>query len=297
MKRIVAVTLALMLTLLAAGCAGETDGETKNEVYVEKPQEVKQQAEEKAPDKVEVSEMVLLDEAGVKITVNGFDADELFGPELKLLIENNSGKNLTVQCRNASVNGYMVETMMSVDVVDGKKANEALTFIRSDLEACGIETIADMEVSFHIFTTEDWETYFDSEQIQIKTSAADTYTYTFDHEGDLVYEGKDVSVTVKGLSEDDMLFGPAIVVYIENNGEKDITVQVRDVSVNGFMVEPMFSSDVVAGKRSVDTITFMTTELEENGITSIDVVELSFHIFDMIDWETIVDTDAINLTF
>lgn len=59
----------------------------------------------------------------------------------------------------------------------------------------------------------------------------------------------------------------------------------------------MFSCDVVAGKRAVDAFTFMETDLEENEITSIEDVELSFHIFDRAEWETIVDTEVVNITF
>lgn len=102
---------------------------------------------------------------------------------------------------------------------------------------------------------------------------------------------------VKGLAEDASIFGPSIIVYIENTGDKDVTVQTRDVSINGFMVDAMFSCDVAAGKRAVDTITFMETDLKENEITAIEDVELSFHVFDMAEWETIVDTEVVSIAF
>ena len=246
---------------------------------------------------VTISETVLVDESGVKITAKSIKPDELFGPEITLFIENNSGKDLTFQCRNASVNGYMIGTMMSVDVVNGKSANDSLTFVESDLEACGIEAIADIELSFHVFDMADWETYLDTEPIQIQTSIADNFVYTYDDSGELAYEGNDVKIVIKGLAENDSIFGPSIVVYIENNGDKDVTVQTRGVSINGFMVEPMFSCDVAAGKRAVNTITFMETELEENGITAIENVELSFHVFDFENWDTIVDTEVVKIEF
>ena len=84
---------------------------------------------------------------------------------------------------------------------------------------------------------------------------------------------------------------------MENNSDKDITVQTRDVSINGFMVNAMFSCNVVAGKKAVDTITFMESDLSENDITAINDVELSFHVFDFENWETIVDTEVVNITF
>lgn len=302
MKRTLAIILAIILAMSLVACGSPSDEEIKepsNVVTGDNTEEGQQEEQVEEPEETDatISETVLVDEAGIKITAKSLEVDEVFGPEIKLLIENNSGKDLTFQCRNASVNGYMVETMMSVDVVNGKKANDSLTFMQSDFEACGIEAIADMEIAFHIFDMADWETYLDTDAIQIRTSIADTFEYTYDDNGDLAYEGNGIKIVIKGLAEDDSIFGPSIVTYIENTGDKDVTVQTRDVSVNGFMVEAVFSCDVVAGKRAVDTITFMESDLEENGITTIENVELSFHVFDFDDWETIVDTEIANITF
>lgn len=302
MKRTLAIILAIILAMSLVACGSPSDEEIKepsNVVTGNNTEEGQQEEQVEEPEETEatISETVLVDEAGIKITAKSLEVDEVFGPEIKLLIENNSGKDLTFQCRNASVNGYMVETMMSVDVVNGKKANDSLTFMQSDFEACGIEAIADMEIAFHIFDMADWETYLDTDAIQIRTSIADTFEYTYDDNGELAYEGNGIKIVIKGLAEDDSIFGPSIVTYIENTGDKDVTVQTRDVSVNGFMVEAVFSCDVVAGKRAVDTITFMESDLEGNGITTIENVELSFHVFDFDDWETIVDTEIANITF
>jgi len=301
MKRVLGIVLALVMAMTLMACGGTSGGEIQESSNVSGGNhsggdlhgaQAKEQEKE-----VTISEMVLVDEAGIRITAKSLETDELFGPEIKLLIENNTGKSLTFQCRNASVNGYMVDTMMSVDVADGKKANDGLTFMRSDLEACGIDAIADVEISFHVFDMSNWETYLDTDPIQIKTSISDTYEYTFDDSGNLAYEGNGIKIVVKGLAEDENILGPGIVVYIENTGDKDVTVQARDVSINGFMVDAMFSCDVVAGKRAVDTITFLESDLEENDITAIGDVELIFHVFDMDKWETIVDTDTVSITF
>jgi len=186
---------------------------------------------------------------------------------------------------------------MSVDIVNGKKANDSLTFMSSDLESCGITDIADIELSFHIFTTSDWEDYLDTDQIQLKTSIADNYQYIFDDSGDIAYNANGIKVIIKGLSENASVFGPSIVVYIENNTNKAITVQSRDVSINSFMVDAMFSCEVMPSKKAVDTITFFESDLEENEITNIDNLELYFHIFDAESWNNIVDTDVVKITF
>lgn len=203
----------------------------------------------------------------MKVTAKSLNYGGLFGPEIKLLIENDSGKDLTFQCRNASVNGYMIGTMMSVDVASGKKADGSLTFADPDLEASGVGTIADMEFSLHIFATEDREGYLDTPPIRLETDAAGTYGQAFDDSGDPVYEGGGIRIISKGLSEDRSVLGPGIMVYIENGSDKDVTVQVRNVSVNGFMADAVFSANVPSGKRAVDAITFLSSDLEKNGST------------------------------
>ena len=243
-----------------------------------------------------LEEQVVLDENGIKITVKGLDKDGLLGPEVKLLIENESGKDVTVQARNVSVNGYMMTTSMSADVVNGKKANDELIIMANSLEKAGISTIADIEFSFHVSETSSFDSLFDSDLIQLKTSAADSYEYTFDDSGDVVYDEGGVKIVVKGLSDSDSIFGPGIIVYAENNSDKNVTVQVRDVSVNGFMTDPIFSADVAVGKHAIDSITFMSNELDENEIDKIKDVELSFHIFNELFGESI-DTDTVKISF
>lgn len=244
-----------------------------------------------------LEEQVVLDENGVKITVKGLDKDsDILGPEVKLLIENESGKDVIVQARNVSVNGYMVDDIFSADVVNGKKANDGLTIMESSLEKAGISTIADIEFSFHVSEAHSFDSLFDSDIIKLKTSAADSYKYTFDDSGDVVYNEGGVKIVVKGLSESDSIFGPGIIVYTENNSEKNVTVQVRDVSVNGFMTDPIFSADVAAGKHAIDSITFMSYKLDENGIDNVKDVELSFHIFNDYFGESI-DTDTVKISF
>ena len=306
MKKAFAILLVLVMGVSFVACGASAGGEVKEPAKVEiggteaaeKPAQTEDSAAVQSTEtEVSIEETLLVDEGGVKITAKGLRMGGLFGPELKLLIENNSGKDLTVQCRNVSVNGYMVETMMSVDVVNGKKANDSITFMASDLEISGITAIADMEFSFHMFTTADWEAYLDTAPIQLKTSIADTYEYAFDDSGEVAYDAGGIKVIIKGLAEDTSIWGPSVVVYIENNTDKAFTVQARDVSVNGFMLDPIFSCDVMPGKKAVDTITFMDTQLEENEIGSIENIELSFRIFDFESWDTIVDTDVVSMAF
>ena len=220
-----------------------------------------------------------------------------FGSELKLLIENDTDNGITVQARNVSVNGYMVDTSMSVDVASKKKSNDALTFMERSLEECGIEQIAEIDFSFHIFNSDSWDSLIDTEVIHIDTSCAGSYVQSYDDSGEVIYDNNGIRIVAKGILEDSSYMGPSLIVYIENNTEDAITIQSRDVSINGFMVDPIFSCEIMPGKKAIDDITFMNSDIEENQIESIDEVEISFHIFKTDGWDTIQDTDPITVNF
>lgn len=312
--KILLIALFLVVVVLIAFGGGESDSgadkeiakvstgsQTEDEEMVKTEEALSEEAESSdnssAPSsEVTIEEQVLYDENSIKITALGME-DGLFGTELKLLLENNSDKSITVQARNANVNGFMVSTMMSVDIAAGKKANDSLTFETSGLKDCGIESIATMEFFFHIFDTESWDTIVDTDVITINTSIASTYTQAVDDSGEILVEEGGVKIVGKGLSDDDSVWGPGVILYIENNSEKDVTVQVRDVSINGFMVDSSMSTDIVAGKKAMSAVQFFSTDLEENAITDITDVELYFHIFNLESWDTIFDSDVITISF
>lgn len=302
MKHVFSIVLVVLLVFGLAACDSitqETETTKPSSVSYERDDGKDAQTEESnaTSDKAVIRETVLTDESGIKITAKQIVEDSLFGVELKLLIENNTQKDITVQARNVSVNGYMVETTMSVDVAAGKKANDSLTFLSSSLEACGIQTIADMEFSFHIFLSDGWKTLLDTKQIKLKTSAAEGYQYRYDNAGTTVYNANGMQIVAKGLSEDDSIFGPGLTLYLHNSTQTAVSVQVRDVSVNGFMVDTVFSEDIMPGKHALASVTFLESDLEENNISDIQEIEISFHIFKTDGWDTIVDTNSIKLTF
>lgn len=302
MKRLLPILLTCILLLSLSACGGGAPAATPapaagaSRAADSAPAQVPDNAPAKAAE-TSIAETVILDEQGIRVTARELNVKGTFGPEIKLLIENDSGANLTFQCRGASVNGYMVETMMSIDVANGKKANDTLTFTNSDLKQCGIETIANLCFSLHIFYSDSWENFMDTPEIELRTNQYEGYDFRFDDAGTLAYDENGVKIVVKGVSEDSSWIGPSVMVYIQNDTGRMITVQARNLSVNGFMVDSIFSPDVAAGKAAIDGITLMSADLEENGIQSIDEVELSFHVFYADTWEDLCDTPNMAFAF
>lgn len=63
--------------------------------------------EDPAKDGLSVAETVLYDADGIVVTATGYE-EGWTGPEIKILVENNSEKNVLVTTASVSVNGYMM---------------------------------------------------------------------------------------------------------------------------------------------------------------------------------------------
>lgn len=163
------------------------------------------------------------------------------------------------------------------------------------MEACNIEDIAYVDFLFHIYNNDSFDDSMDTEMIHIDTSSVDSYVQSYDDSGEIIYENEGIKIVSKGISENSNFMGPSLILYVENNTENAITIQSRDVSINGFMVDPIFSCEIMPGKRAIDSITFMSSDIEENQIESINEIELSFHIFKTDGWDTIQDTEPITI--
>jgi len=246
---------------------------------------------------VSVSERMLFDKEGITITLKSITLDDLFGPGLNILIENNSNKSITVQTRKSTVNDVMIDTIFSSDVLPGKKANETITFMSSNLKTADIKTIKDIEFVFHIFDSESWDEILDSETINITTSASPSFIQDYDDSGFVALEQKGIKIVIKKLTQEDSIFGTDLNVYIENNGDQDATIQIRDMSVNGFMIDPIFSCDVLSGKKAYSAIRFMESDLTDNSIENFEILEFSFHIFNFESWDDIYDSEPITVSF
>ncbi|MGN1418144.1 MAG: hypothetical protein ACI4W6_02325 [Acutalibacteraceae bacterium] len=247
--------------------------------------------------KVAINEQVLFENDKYKITATSLDEDGFFGADINVLIENNSDKSITVQAESCSVNGIMVDAIFSADIAAGKKDNNSITLSSTDLEAANITTIKDIELVLSIYDFDSWDAIVKSEKIKIQTTADNSYVQPVDDSGFLAYEDDNVKIVVKKLNSSDSFWGSDLYLYIENNSDKSLTVQANDVSVNGFMVDPMFSCEIDAGKKAFDTISFFETDLENNSITDITNIELKFHIIDTETFDTVKDTDAIEIKF
>ena len=292
----IAIAVAVLLIIGIAAGGSDEEKETNTGTQTEKSTTKDNTSKDATTSETATIEsQEIFNQNGIVITTNGYEPSSLSDPEIKLIIENNSTQNVTIQTRNSSVNGYMIDFQISCEVAAGKKANDTISISRSELNASGVKAVANIEFNFHIFDTDTWDTIVDSEVVTLNTSLSDTHVQEYDTTGNVLFEDGSVRIISKKLVEDD--YDTEAILYIENNTDQYITVQARDTSINGFMVDPTMSADIAPGKKAVTDMSFSNTELEENSITSVDSIETSFHIFNTDSFDTIIDTPAITITY
>ncbi|HHT66206.1 MAG: hypothetical protein ACOX25_11710 [Caldicoprobacterales bacterium] len=243
------------------------------------------------PD-VTIEETILLDQDGLVITAKKLVDDPIWGIGLQVLIENNTEDNLGVQCNSLIVNNYMITDLFSSSVAAGKKANETIYLSSTELEAAGIKTISDIVVSFHVFEDDSYSTLFDTDEIEIQTSAYGTVEQPAMDDGKELFNQDGIRIIGRYV-EEDSFWGAGVLLFIENNYGENIIVQCDNMSINGFMVTPYFSSTVNDGRMALSDITILSSDLEDNGIEKIEDIELVFHIINPDTFATIFETDPI----
>lgn len=108
-----------------------------------------------------------------------------------------------------------------------------------------------------------------------------------------LYNANGLKIVYKDISSD--WYGKHINLYIENNSSENFTIQVRDFSINGYMIDPIFSSDVVSGKKINDDIHVFDSDLDDNNIDEIKTIEFKFHYFNSDSWSDDIDSDIIKI--
>ena len=147
-------------------------------------------------------------------------------------------------------------------------------------------------------------------QSQGKTEEAESDTQIYDDSGMEVYNAGGIRIVVKSLEEEMMdwdLLGQNLTVYIENNTDQNISVDLGYAAVNGsegkYQRDPLGPNDipgetVLAGRKALVGYFFLNPNPSESiGIEQIENLELSFHIYNSDTGDEIVDTGIASLTF
>lgn len=106
----------------------------------------------------------------------------------------------------------------------------------------------------------------------------------------LIYQDENIIVTYNGISGKENSYD--INFVIENLSDKTLIIQVRETSINGFMVNPICSIEIAPGKKAIDGMTIRSTDAENHPMSTVENIETKFHIY-TDDWEIRYDTENV----
>lgn len=112
-------------------------------------------------------------------------------------------------------------------------------------------------------------------------------------EGDVVYQDDNVIISFKDFSEG--LMGVKANFVIENVSDTSYTVQVREASLNDFMVDLSCSAEVSAGKKANMDVSFMGDDLPT--AEEIEKMQANFFVWYQSDTSKSYETEPVTMFF
>lgn len=293
------ISIILMICLAAAlfvGCGSDDDDDDDRKSDSKKNTTTADDSDNKEPTKAPekasytIADYVLVDNETCKVTIVKAEEDDFWGFKVKLLCENKTPEtSLMFSADDVSVNGYMIEPYWAVTVAAGKKANGEMTFDTDYFEQAGITMADEIKFTLKVYDSEEWGSdYFVKEQYAIYPTgkSADTVQYparkTTDKE-QVVIDNNDVCFIILSADKDDF-WGYGLECYVENKTNATLMYTWDDVSVNGFMIDPIWSKSLGPGMKCYTKITFFDSDFEENGITTVEEIGYTMRIYNYDDW-------------
>ncbi|MCD8190466.1 MAG: hypothetical protein LUD78_09665 [Clostridiales bacterium] len=122
------------------------------------------------------------------------------------------------------------------------------------------------------------------------TTAENEDTATADAQQEVTFEelvvvdNDECVIKLTGIDPDNM-WGYTVNAELENkSSEKTYMFSVVSASVNGVASDPLFASEVAAGKKANEEISFSDSTLEENGVVDYTDIALTFRVYNSDDW-------------
>lgn len=233
---------------------------------------------------------------GLTITATGLSNGEL-GEQIDMTFENNGAGGVMVQARGVSVNGFMVQNAMSVDVPAGETVYDSLALIIDDLKGEYITTIAEIEFSLEISDLETWDIIDTSDPAIITVSGTDDYVQEYDDSGEVLYDDNGFRIISKGVQEG--IAGPELILFMDNDSEEDFYINAESASINGIEMEPEFYADVLpSGKCALDEMTFTYHyDVFQMDPEEIHDIEFTLEITDPDTYETLYELGPFEISF
>lgn len=153
--------------------------------------------------------------------------------------------------------------------------------------ACGSQSAAPTEAPTEAAVTEPAVSETAAAETEVPETEAPTEAATeapaVELEGTVLVNNENCAFSVSAINENDHL-GMTLEATCVNKTDKDLFFTWNTVSVCGYLYDPLWSQEVAPGETVNSTVYIDTYQLEQLGITSVDVMEFTLYVFDRNDF-------------
>lgn len=287
MKKLYVFLLVAAMSFSITACGGEAT-ESASESSTQSQTAETEEEESEIHEEIIFEEMTAVDNEACSIVLTELEPDNMWGFTVKAVLENKSAdKTYMFSLENAAIDGVQCAELFASEVAAGKKANEEITLSDAKLKENGVTAFSDIELTFRVYDSEDWSADAVAKETVHIYPYGEEKAVVFEREAQpedvVLIDNENVTVILTGFEEDE-IWGYTANLFLINKTEKNIMFSADDASINGYMVSTLFASTVSAGKCEFTSISWSDSELEENGITEIEEIEMNLRAYDSDDW-------------
>ena len=240
-----------------------------------------------------IAEEVVYNANGIKITTKSFNQDGIWGPEIKVIVDNSTDKNLNIHGTDFVVNGITIEGTAFIMVNAGSKAAGSIYLLESELKTAGIKNIA--TISTYHLTAYDADNSLINYNLQfdIRTSLADTHKQEAPSHKEVIFQQHDIKISPCDTVDGNMC--QSVVFLVTNGYGQDVLISAKDVSINGFTVPGYIGDYVYKDTSRFWRIDISDSYLKDCGIKQIEEIKLSLNIVNLATDQTIAESGELQV--
>lgn len=174
MKKFLAILLSILMIFSLTACANDAPDTTNPDSSIESTMPDDTVTSDPSKDETAVDEVVFSpvtlvsnDRVIFKVTSEPYRDDFWDAYTIDVYVENPTDKTIYVALVETSVNDCMIDPYFTVEIAEGKKANECFSFMKEDLDRNNITESID-KVSFKLAIYDaDWAELWRSDELSI----------------------------------------------------------------------------------------------------------------------------------
>ncbi|MBR3077855.1 MAG: hypothetical protein IKH07_08025 [Oscillospiraceae bacterium] len=243
------------------------------------------------PEPVPVFPLKLMDTDSCALSVIDVGMDEIWGFTVKLSCENKSESTQLFSLDSASCRGWQLNTEWFTQVDAGETKESEFNVFPYYLDRCGLEQVDECRMHIRVLNDDSFsgELFADEELVFFPSGlnpeqVSPAPSRSAGTEDTVLLDNDQLRFSICG-TETDSLMPYNLIVYYQNKTDEDLAFTWKDVTVNGTDANLWITKVLPAGLQGWTLIYFDENTMKNNGVTSIDTVDLTLVIKDPLTQE------------